>query len=305
MGNHRALVARTRCRSARPAPGGRSLNAPRRLAPLIAALLVFASPTSRALPPAERIASLNLCTDTLLFELVDDERIASVTRLSRDANLGYHHRRAARLPVNHGAIEELIALDPDLVITGDNTTAFAEQLLERLGLAVMRFPHADSFESFSANLERLATRIGARERATVLLDRMWRELDALALENAGRPRARALVLQPNGYMPGSTTFMHEVLSRGGLDNVATELGVRFGGFLTLEQVIVSAPEILVLGLRQGDARALGEALLEHPVLATAQRHGVGLERRTVDENLWTCAGTFSVRAVAQLRHRPR
>ena len=106
-----------------------------------------------------RVASLNLCTDSLLLELVDDQRISSITALSRDPNLSVHHARARTLPVNHGAVEEILSTRPDLVLIGSNTTAFAEHLLARIGLEVMSFATANTLDEYQANLRRLARRL--------------------------------------------------------------------------------------------------------------------------------------------------
>ncbi len=77
-----------------------------------------------------RVASLNLCTDSLLFELVDDARIVSVTSLSRDPNQSPFAARAARLAVNHGAVEEVLAAAPDLVLTDQGAAAYARRVAE-------------------------------------------------------------------------------------------------------------------------------------------------------------------------------
>ena len=67
---------------------------------------------------ARRIVSLDLCTDQLLVELVARERIAAVTYLAAHASLSAIPEQARGLPITHGGAEDVLRLDPDLVLAG-------------------------------------------------------------------------------------------------------------------------------------------------------------------------------------------
>lgn len=244
-----------------------------------------------------RIASLNLCTDSLLFELLDDQRIVSVTALSRDANLSYFHERAATLAVNHGAVEEIVALAPDLVVTGDNSNALAVHLLTQLGIRVMSFSSANRLQDYRLNLRRLAHELSVELRAESLIA----QLDS-ALTTPPVPSLRALVYQPNGYTPGTGTLMDELLAYAGLHNLAVDLGLDLGGYLSLETLLLSQPEMIVFSARQARRPSLAEAQLDQPALRKVfARQSPPTRRAMVPENLWTCAGAFNREAIALLR----
>ncbi len=81
--------------------------------------------------PAQRIVSLNLCTDELLLRLADPARIASVTWLSRNPPARTWRTSRQRVPVNHGLAEQVVAADPDLVLAGTFTTRIAVGMLKR------------------------------------------------------------------------------------------------------------------------------------------------------------------------------
>src|SRR5438067_3348422 len=90
--------------------------------------------TAAALAPAAdgavkptRIVSMNLCTDELVLRLADRKNIASVTWLARGGSSNVSEL-AAQVPINHGLAEEIIPLDPDLVIAGVYTTRAAVAL---------------------------------------------------------------------------------------------------------------------------------------------------------------------------------
>ena len=262
-------------------------------------VLLLASASGIAAPA--RIASLNLCTDSLLFELLDDTRIVSVTALSRDANLSYFHARAAHLTINHGAVEEIVALAPDLVVTSDNTTALATHLLTRLGITVLSLPSANHLTDYRANLRRLAQVLEVEARATQVLTQLDGTLSA-----APQSRLRTLVYQPNGFTPGPHSLMDEMLDHAGLNNLAAELGLGNGGYLSLESLLLSKPEMIVFSARQTARPSLAETQLDQPALRHLfARHGAPTRRAAVPENLWTCAGAFNREAIALLREARR
>ncbi len=229
----------------------------------------------------------------MLLELVDDARIASLTALARDPDLSVHHARARGLPVNHGAVEEIVTARADLVLSGESTSPFAERLLARLDIPVLRFEHPATFAAYRENLLRLARALDALPRARALLA----ELDRRLQDDTGGDGRRAIVYQPNGYAPGRDTLMHDILRHAGLRNVATELGLDFGGFVALESVLLARPDLIVLSTRGGSGPALADAVLAHPAL----HHLRGSRRVQVPESLWTCAGLHSADAVEILR----
>ena len=56
---------------------------------------------------------MNLCTDSMLFELIDTEKILSVTHLSQDPNISFFHAEAEKLHSNQGSVDEIIPLHPN------------------------------------------------------------------------------------------------------------------------------------------------------------------------------------------------
>ena len=159
MGNDRAGAARA---------GRRRSPAPQR-ALILGAALALASCGVIAAPT--RVASLNLCTDTLLFELLPTASIVSVTRLSRDPDLSPFHALAATMTVNRGEVEEVLAVTPDLVVTTSGGSGLAERMFEHYGITVLHLPHANDFASYRHNLRQLAGVLDVEARAERLIQR--------------------------------------------------------------------------------------------------------------------------------------
>jgi iron complex transport system substrate-binding protein len=107
---------------------------------LAASLVVGVTPAPlNAAATAKRIVSPNLCTDELVLRLADHANIASITWLSKDPISANAVDLAAGLPVNHGLAEEVIPLDPDLVVAGTFTARAAVAMLKQTRFPVTEF----------------------------------------------------------------------------------------------------------------------------------------------------------------------
>src|SRR5687768_5013072 len=111
-------------------------------AALLASALSTAAWAAEARPA--RIVSLNLCIDDLVLRLAKPERIVSVTWLSHDARNSNIPELARRFAKNHGLAEEIVPLDPDLVIAGAFSARIAVALLKRtrIPLAELGIPRS-------------------------------------------------------------------------------------------------------------------------------------------------------------------
>ena len=110
------------------------------LAAVFACFAVLSARPAAAGPPV-RIASMNQCTDQLLLLLAPDETIASLSFVSRQRPWldPAQQARIIRLPVNQGAAEEMVRLNPDLIVTSAFSDASTLSLLRRLGSRVETF----------------------------------------------------------------------------------------------------------------------------------------------------------------------
>lgn len=250
-----------------------------------------------------RVASLNLCTDAMLFELLPAANIVSITHLSRDPDLSPFHAQAAQMTVNRGEVEEVLATAPDLVVTGARASGLAEHLFETYGIAVLHLPTANDFAAYRENLRRLAAVLGVGPRAESLLGTLDRALAAApGARPDNRPR-RALLYQPNGYTPGRDSLMSEILRLAGYDNLAIEHGYTRGGFMSLESVLMMQPDFIVFSSRDTSRPSLAEEQLDHPALRAWTTGGTARSLR-VPERAWTCAGAFNTAALDALSAAP-
>ncbi|RLA20277.1 MAG: ABC transporter substrate-binding protein, partial [Gammaproteobacteria bacterium] len=88
---------------------------------LILCLVIALLPGAAFSAKPQRIVSLNLCADQLLLQLAEPKAIASLTHLAADPELSYLAEEATNYPLNYGSAEEILQLDPDLILAGSFT----------------------------------------------------------------------------------------------------------------------------------------------------------------------------------------
>jgi iron complex transport system substrate-binding protein len=249
----------------------------------LAAAPAFAKP--------QRIVSLNLCADALVLRLADRVDIQSVTWLARNPENSVVAEEAAMVPVNHGLAEEVAALNPDLVVVGAFTTRTTVALLRRLGLPILELGVPDTIDGIRAQIRQVAAALGQVARGEDMIAAMDARLAAI------RPPAvhpLAVVLRPNGFTAGRGSLVDEILARAGARNLAAEQGLENYGQIPLETVALAGVRLLILNQAENRDPSLGEALLDHPVLAALP----DLRLVRVPSRLWTCAGPEVAEAAA-------
>lgn len=264
-----------------------------------AGMLFLPSATVWAAPM--RIVSLNVCADQLVTMLVPERRIVALSFLSRDPDFSFIADRVERIPITHGSAEEILPLDPDLVIAGVYTTRETVRLLQAHGIPVLELDLPQDFDGIRRQVRELARELDAVAMGEALIADMDERLAAVAV-TTGNDRPRALVYQANSFTAGDGTLADAVIEAAGFDNFATRAGLVGYGYLPLEIVVAGHPDLLIAGYGQSGGQSLSEALLRHPAL----RLGAG-RRLAIPSALWACAGPFTVGAVevlAEARRRP-
>ena len=249
-------------------------------------------------PPGKprRIVSLNMCVDELILRLAEPQNIASVTWLSRDPKNSNVAELVAGVPVNHGLAEEIIPLNPDLVIAGIYTARTAVAMLKRVGVPVLEVGIPKNLDDVRRQIREIAGLIGEREKGESVIAAMDRSLAALPRPSSGQ-RPRAIVLNPNGATVGNGTLVDEIMTRAGLTNVAADLGIDSYGQIPLEAVAANAIDILIVSASRDGPPALATEILRHPVLsALSDRTRVVV----MPGRLWNCGGPAVVEAIERL-----
>ncbi len=239
--------------------------------------LALAAP---ALAAPERVVSMNLCTDQLALLLAAPGQLVSISWLARDPRSSPLAAEAAKVPVNSGLAEEIYLLNPDLVLAGSFTARETVEMLRRLGVPVLVVEPAYSIAEAREGITTMGAALGREAAAADLLARLDAGLAAVAPPEEPRPTAAAV--GANGYVAGPASLTGDVIAKAGFASILTRPELATGGRLSLEELLMAAPDLLVLPeAYPGWSQA--EEVLHHPAL----RDGWARTLTLPDRN-WVC-----------------
>jgi iron complex transport system substrate-binding protein len=248
-----------------------------------------------AAPPA-RIVSINICGDLLALSLAPRARVRSVTFLASDPMTSPIAERAVGIVPNYGKAEEVLALDPDLVLAGRYTARATVNLLRRLGYPVLELDIAETLDDARAQIRAAAAAMGTQAAG----ERMIAALDArieAARSADHRPRPLAVVYGPNGFTLGPRSLSGSLVAIAGFDNLADRVGILRSGHLSLEQLLLAEPDVLILEAERGRAPAMATQILAHPALTELRSRITFVQ---VPRALWSCPGPWLADALQAL-----
>jgi len=260
---------------------------------MIAAVLALSSGAASAAP---RIVSMNICTDQLLASIADPTQIMGLSRFSRDARQGWVGDKARKFPILAGGAEDILVLKPDVVAASDFDKRSTREILKAHGVNLIEFPIPRTLADVREQIRQMGDLAGHPERAAVELARLDAAIDGAKQAAAGR-HLRMLPLSRRGWVAGQDSFMGAILAEAGLVNAAGELGIDFGGFVSMEDIIKLKPDLLVVSDASDRAEDDGRAFLLHPAL---ERFYPRTKRIVIPERMTECGGVLLADALNAL-----
>ena len=246
-------------------------------------------PAEPAVRPRPRIVSLNPCTDAILVEIAGPEQLLAVSHYSHDPRASSMNvADARRFAATGGTVEEVVALDPDLVVAGAFLPPATRAALNRLGIRVETFGIADSVAESVAQVRDIAALAGHASAGEALAREM--EDAVIAAEPGGtQPPVRTILWQPGGIVPGENALVSELMRRTGFSSYSAQQGMGQADYLPLERLLADPPDLVLV--------AGQERMQRHPALAKLDR----MQRASFDPALLYCGGPTIVRAAERLQ----
>lgn len=234
------------------------------------------------------VVSLNLCTDELLLELAELDQILALSHYSDNPELtAVPQSTIGRFAITGGTAEEIIALGPDVVLADVFMAPSTRRALTDLGIRVETFNIAPTVEQSQTQVQRMALLLGQLERGKKLNERI-----DMAVRKArpveGAESVATVLWQPGGIVPGEATLVNDLMRKAGLASHSLARGMRQADYLSLEQVLVDPPQLLVTVDHNRTQR--------HPALASITE----MRRDEFDASLLFCGGPSIIRAVERL-----
>lgn len=263
--------------------------------PLLA--FVFAGRVDADTP--QRIASLNLCTDQLLLMLVPRSRIVSVTDWASRPESSYMAAAAQNIPANRGSVETVLPQNPDLILAGEYTDVTLLKVLKHLGYRVETVPVPQNLEQTRAHILHFGELVGEPAAAKRIVEDMDRRLSRIDTAVAALPRTElAAVYAPNGLTVGRGAVLAQIIERAGWRNLGSELSIRGYGAISLEQLLIAQPRLLVLDITAaGNDDSIAHSYLAHPALSTLKKHARAV---VISPALSECVGPNTIDAIELL-----
>ncbi|MEJ5223548.1 MAG: cobalamin-binding protein [Anaerolineales bacterium] len=218
--------------------------------------LVFTDGLGRtvSLPAAAaRVVSLAPSNTEILFALGAGAQV-----VGRDEFSDYP-AEAAALPTVGGSfggynLEQIVALEPDLVLAAEINTPEQVKALEDLGLTVYYLSNPTTLEEMYANLEIVAQLTGREKEAATLIESLKARVQAVDEKIAPLIDKPVVFYEidatdPNKpFTAGPGTFIDLLIARAGGLNLTTAAGITDAyPQVGLEQIVTVDPQFIILG----------------------------------------------------------
>jgi iron complex transport system substrate-binding protein len=247
-----------------------------------------------------RVLSMNVCVDQYLVALADRDQIVALSNYARDSSMSYYASRAAQWPVSSGAVEEVLALKPDLIIGGSARRQGPVAQLRKFGFPIVEVKPADDYKTIVKQTRQIAKALGHPERGEALIRQMDGELAAIPTRPG--PKPIAAYYQRRGYLTGTGTLVDEIMQRAGFRNLAADLGRKSVTRMPLETIVQSRPDYLIMESAADPHADNGSALLFHPALEKVVPPS---HRLSLPQAQTVCGGPFFPQAVQSLADQLR
>ena len=175
-----------------------------------------------------KIVSTTLAVDEFLVDLVAPENILAVTQMSTDASISNVAGKTDAMETKFETVtaEQVLALNPDLVIIPSYVSGEVLDQIESTGITTYQVVDDSSFEGILKTVETLGQIVGEEENAAALVADIKKRSDTLEV-NAEKTETKPRVLYYTEYLSSVTdnTTIGEMIHLAGGTNVITEAGI--------------------------------------------------------------------------------
>lgn len=198
----------------------------------------------------QRIASLSIGTDEMLVNIVAAERIAAITYLADDPGISNITEQAGQITGRVRAnAEQIIALQPDLLIVPDWQTQELIAIVREAGISVYVYHTANTITEIQQNIRDLAHLTGEESAGERLIAQMDAELAAVRQKVNSIPadkRQTVVWFSLMGTAGGQGSLFDDICRYAGVINGASQAGLGSTGMLSKEQLVGVNPDVFLM-----------------------------------------------------------
>lgn len=197
----------------------------------------------------QRIISLALGSDEIIFEIVNKSRIKALSYLSKDPGLSNIAGSVGDIETIGTNSELVIAAQPDIVfVTTWSDADFIKQIREA-GITVYAFSSPVGIETVKDVIKEIAYVLNVVEEGRNLIAWMDGKLEDIKSKLAGiAPGSEKSVMSLDSfyYTYGKQTTFDSLAQHAGVINLAAERGMEMWVLVSKEQIIDMDPEMILL-----------------------------------------------------------
>ncbi len=237
-----------------------------------------------------RIVTLNPSAAQTLWEMGAQDKVVGVTKhaMNLEGAQSKENVSGAGQTINN---EEVVALQPDLVLAPNTVSNETVGALRDAGLTVYRFHEAKSIDAIYEKTRLTGELTGECAAAEETVGWMQDRLAVVDDATEGQERPDAIYTF-FGHTAGNGTFIGNVIERAGADNVAAEAGIQSYQELNTEILVQRNPDWIV---RNSDQPAVPKTVAYNGTAAVQRNQSV-----VIDTDLLNRPGPRVVYAVTKL-----
>ena len=198
--------------------------------------------------PPERVHSLSLGHSEILAALVDFDRLAAVYSFFVDEEQSNIAVLSAEATLIGFAPEEVVALEPEVIIASRFTNADTVALMKGANIPVARTSLENSALGNVPNILLIGYMIGAEVEAIELADEIERRMRVIAdaLPDGEKPRVLSVSKWTSAFAAGSGTTEGGIIEQSGGINAAADSGIEGHQQVSIESIAAINPDVIIV-----------------------------------------------------------
>lgn len=217
----------------------------------------------------KRILALSSASDTILLGLVEPDRLVGINTLSTYEEYSLEAKRAklVKPAMSSYPLEKIIALEPDLVIAPDYTSADVIAGLRHMGIPTVVVPTGTTVESVIKNVTDIAHIVGEDEKGQFYEQKIRRELEKIKRLGTSIPlnqrKSVLFVSSMDGYT-GTGSLFDDMCKYMSIYNAPDFLGLPPRTPFGDERVLAMNPDYIFIPSYKGMDKNLVSRYLDNP-----------------------------------------
>lgn len=252
--------------------------------------------------PPKRLYSLSLGHAEIVAALRGGDVLVATASFFKDPATSASYSEFVGTPDAGSDSEEIVALDPEIVIVSAFTSADLVEQLTSVGIDVVKANLEDSALGNVPNILLLGYMLGEEQRAIELADEVTRRVnsvsDRVEAASVEQPRVLALALFSDIFVAGVGSTEGGIIDAAGGINAAAEDGIDGHQTIGIEGIASMNPEIILLTQPEESALEFADELYADPALANVP----AIQNRRVlyaEPTFYTTLSHWNVRGIEE------